>query len=74
MALLPTGSDKVLEVYTESVSVVIKSKKSQVFTDPQLIMSQDSNIDIEAWNLRRVKIGSCGIDTDYESFSKSLVL
>jgi len=73
MALLPTGSDRVLEVYTESVSIVIKSKKSQVFTDSQLIMSQDSNIDIEAWNLKRVKIGSCDIDMGYESLSQSLV-
>jgi len=46
MASLPTGSNKILEVHTESVSVVIKSKKSQVFIDPNVIMSQDSTVDI----------------------------
>ena len=66
MASLPTGSNKILEVHTESVSIVIKSKKSQVFIDPDAIMSQDSTVDITAINLRRVKIYPCDIDADYE--------
>ena len=73
MASLPTGSNKILEVHTESVSVVIKSKKSQVFIDPDVIMSQDSTVDITAINLRRVKIYPCDIDADYESSSQSCV-
>ena len=73
MASLPTGSNKILEVHTESVSIVVKSKKSQVFIDPDVIMSQDSTIDITAVNLRRVKVESCGIDADYESSSQSCV-
>ena len=73
MASLPTGSNKILEVHTESVSIVIKSKKSQVFIDPDTIMSQDSTVDITAVNLRRVKVESCGIDADYESSSQSCV-
>ena len=73
MASLPTGSNKILEVHTESVSVVIKSKKSQVFIDPDAIMSQDSTVDITAINLRRVKIYPCDIDADYESSSQSCV-
>ena len=73
MALLPIGSNKILEVHTESVSIVIKSKKSQVFIDPDTIMSQDSTVDITAVNLRRVKIDSCDIDADYESSSQSCV-
>ena len=73
MASLPTGSNKILEVHTESVSIVIKSKKSQVFIDSDTIMSQDSTVDITAVNLRRVKVESCGIDADYESSSQSCV-
>ena len=73
MASLPTGSNKILEVHTESVSIVIKSKKSQVFIDPDTIMSQDSTVDITAVNLRRVKVESCGVDADYESSSQSCV-
>lgn len=73
MASLPTGSNKILEVHTESVSIVIKSKKSQVFIDPDVIMSQDSTVDITAINLRRVKIYPCDIDADYESSSQSCV-
>ena len=69
MALLPTGSNKILEVHTEQVSIVIKSKKSQVFIDPDAIMTQDSIVGITAVNLKRVKVESCGIDTDYESSS-----
>ena len=69
MALLPTGSNKILEVHTEQVSIVIKSKKSQVFIDPDAIMTQDSIVGITAANLKRVKVESCGIDTDYESSS-----
>ena len=67
MALLPTGSNKILEVHTEQVSIVIKSKKSQVFIDPDAIMTQDSIVGITAANLKRVKVESCGIDTDYKS-------
>lgn len=67
MALLPTGSNKILEVHTESVSIVIKSKKTQEFIDPNTIMNQDSTFDITAVNLRRVKVESCGIDETYES-------
>ena len=73
MASLPSGSNKILEVHTESVSVTIKSKKSQVFIDPNAIMSQDSAVDIMAVNLRRVKVDSCDIDADYESSSQSCV-
>ena len=56
MASLPTGSNKILEVHTESVSIVIKSKKSQVFLDPAAIMSQDSLVDITAVNLKLVRV------------------
>ena len=73
MASLPSGSNKILEVHTESVSVVIKSKKSQVFIDPNAILSQDSTVDITAVNLRRVKIDSCDVDADYESSSEACV-
>ena len=67
MASLPSGSNKILEVHTESVSIVIKSKKTQVFIDPETIMSQDSTVDIKAVNLRRIKIETCDVNTDYES-------
>ena len=73
MASLPTGSNKILEVRTDSISIVIKSKKSQVFIDPDAIMSQDSTVDITAVNLRHIKIESCGFDADYESSSHANV-
>ena len=73
MASLPSGSNKILEVHTESVSIVIKSKKSQVFIDTDAIMSQDSTVDITAVNLRRVKVESCDIDADYDSSSQSCI-
>ena len=74
MASLPSGSNKILEVHTERVSAVIKSKKSQVFIDQDAIMSQDSTVDITAVNLRRVKIDPCDIDANYESSSKQILL
>ena len=73
MASLPSGSNKILEVHTESVSIVIKSKKTQVFIDTDAIMSQDSTVDITAVNLRRVKVESCDMDADYDSSSQSCI-
>ena len=67
MGSLPIGSNKILEVHTDCVSIVIKSKKAQVFVDKELIMSQDSVVSITAENLKRVRIDSCGIDENYES-------
>lgn len=73
MASLPTGSNKILEVHTESVSVVIKSKKSQVFISPDLILSQDSTVGITAVNLKRVKVEACEIDAVYDASSQASV-
>ena len=48
MASLPIGSNKILEVHTKSVSLVIKSKKKQAFVDESLVMSQNSSVEVTA--------------------------
>ena len=48
MASLPTGSNKILEVHTKSVSLVIKSKKKQAFVDESIVMSQNSSVEVTA--------------------------
>ena len=65
MDLPPIGSNKILEIHTESVSIVIKSKKTPTFVDKSMIMSQDSSVDVTCANLKRIKIDSCGIDEEY---------
>ncbi len=65
MDLLPIGSDKILEVHTKNISLVIKSKKKQAFVDESLVMSQNSFVNVTAYDLERVKIERCDIDETY---------
>jgi hypothetical protein len=67
MASLPIGSNKILEVHTKSVSLVIKSKKTQAFVDESLVMSQNSSIDITTATLEKVKIDCYNIEKTYEN-------
>ena len=73
MASLPTGSNKILEVHTKSVSIVIKSKKKQSFVDESFIMTQDSSVEISASSLERVKIDLYGIEENFEDSEKASV-
>ena len=73
MASLPIGSNKILEVHTKSVSLVIKSKKTQAFVDESLVMSQNSSIGITTATLEKVKIDCCNIEETYEETQKACV-
>ena len=73
MASLPIGSNKILEVHTKSVSLVIKSKKTQAFVDESLVMSQNSSIDITTATLEKVKIDCYNIEKTYEKTQKAYV-
>ncbi len=62
MALLPTGSDKLLEIKTEEVNIVIKSKKPWV--DNSLPMS--SSIVVEGNGLQSLYLRSSNEKYEYE--------
>lgn len=64
MALLPTGSDKLLEIRTNKVNVVIKSKKK--ITVFPLNEVRSSSLAINGYNLERVKIENQGIEELYQ--------
>lgn len=63
MALLPTGSDKLLEIRTDKVNVVIKSKKK--ITALPASEEQSSSLAINGYNIECVKVASQGIDELY---------
>ena len=63
MALLPTGSDKLLEIRTDKVNIVIKSKKK--ITALPASEEQSSSLAINGYNIERVKVASQGIDELY---------
>lgn len=63
MALLPTGSDKLLEIRTDKVNVVIKSKRK--ITALPASEEQSSSLAINGYNIERVKVVSQGIDELY---------
>lgn len=63
MALLPTGSDKLLEIRTDKINVVIKSKKK--ITALPTSEEQSSSLVINGYNIERVKVDSQGIDELY---------
>ena len=54
MALLPTGSDKLLEIRTDKVNVVIKSKKK--ITALPTSEEQSSSLVINGYNIEYVKV------------------
>lgn len=65
MALLPTGSDKLLEIRTDKVNVVIKSKK-KVTALPKN-EERSSSLVINGYNVERVKVENQGIEELYEN-------
>lgn len=52
MALLPTGSDKVLEIHTSEVNIVIKAKRVW----PRRILEQSSSVMVAGYHLQRIYI------------------
>lgn len=52
MALLPTGSDKILEINTAEVNIVIKSKKNW----SGKMLDQSSSIVIDGHDIKRINI------------------
>ena len=55
MALLPTGSDRLLEIRTEIIDIVIKSKGKQT-TGVWQKEAESSSLKVVARNLERVSI------------------
>ena len=64
MALLPTGSDKLLEIRTDKVNVVIKSKKKITVLPSN--EARSSSLAINGYNIERVKIENQGIEELYQ--------
>ncbi len=69
------NADKILELHTESISVIIKGKRSQPFFDNDTVTLENSSVYIDAQDLRSVKIFSANGSLDYsESLSSPLQL
>ena len=66
MALLPTGSDKLLEIRTIDLDLVIKSKKIQTAVTA-CADEQSSSVAITSIGLERVKVGIQDIDLGFEN-------
>ena len=64
MALLPTGSDKLLEIRTDKVNVVIKNKKKITVLPSN--EARSSSLAINGYNIERVKIENQGIEELYQ--------
>ena len=62
MALLPTGSNKVLEINTTEVNIVIKSKKVQTGTT----LDQSSSVAVDGHHIKRINIETADICEEYE--------
>ena len=66
MALLPTGSDKLLEIRTIDLDLLIKSKKIQTAVTA-CADEQSSSVAITSIGLERVKVGIQDIDLGFEN-------
>ena len=61
MALLPTGSDKVLEIHTSEVNIVIKAKKAR----PGEYQEKSSSLVVAGYHVKRIHIPAAGVRTEY---------
>lgn len=66
MALLPTGSDKLLEIRTSDIDLVIKSKNIQTAV-AACADEQSSSVAITTFGLERIKVGIQNIDLNFEN-------
>jgi len=62
MALLPTGSNKILEINTTEVNIVIKSKKIQAGTT----LDQSSSVVVDGHHIKRINVETADICEEYE--------
>lgn len=62
MALLPTGSNKILEINTTEVNIVIKSKKIQA----GMTLDQSSSVAIDGHHIKRINVEAADICEEYE--------
>lgn len=69
MALLPTGSDKLLEIRSSDIDLVIKSKNIQTAVVARAD-EQSSSVAITTFGLERVKVGIQNIDLNFENSGK----
>ena len=69
MALLPTGCDKLLEIRTSDIDLVIKSKNIQTALAARAD-KQSSSVAITTLGLERVKVGIQNIDLNFENSGK----
>lgn len=69
MVLLPTGSDKLLEIRTSDIDLVIKSKKIQAAVAARAD-EQSSSVAITSFGLERIKVGIQEIDLSFENSGK----
>jgi len=65
MALLPTGSDKILEINTAEVNIVIKSKKNW----SGKMLDQSSSIVIDGHDIKRINIEAAGGCEEMQQFT-----
>ena len=69
MALLPTGSDKILEINTAEVNIVIKSKKNW----SGKMLDQSSSIVIDGHDIKRINIEAAGVCEEFDDCAYSAV-
>lgn len=69
MALLPTGSDKILEINTAEVNIVIKSKKNW----SGKMLDQSSSIVIDGHDIKRINIEAAGVCEEFDDCADAAV-
>ena len=69
MALLPTGSDKILEINTAEVNIVIKSKKNW----SGKMLDQSSSIVIDGHDIKRINIEAAGVCEEFDDCAVAAV-
>lgn len=69
MALLPTGSDKILEINTAEVNIVIKSKKNW----SEKMLDQSSSIVIDGHDIKRINIEAAGVCEEFDDCADAAV-
>lgn len=69
MDLLPTGSDKLLEIGSSDIDLVIKSKNIQTAVAARAD-EQSSSVAITTFGLERIKVGIHNIDLTFENSGK----
>lgn len=69
MALLPTGSNKLLEINTSEVNIVIKSKKNWEGTT----LDQTSSVVVDGHHIKKINVEATGVCEVYEQPAETAV-